>query len=247
MMKKDSFPKGVMNFFFSIAIVICCAGMIYALVIFVYNCNYLRLSMDRMIDNLIAKPDSFENWLNYEMKLQEIEANSISTNILTFLYTFLSGSLIGVATYFTKKSYDSIKQIQENKELLINLDSRTLFSNLYVYAQKTYFTMQVFSVSLDAIQDPAALSEFIDRYIPQLNEFINEMLLSFINGKNKIKSLSNEDKACLLKEINGIGNLVNKLRIPQPGNPLITNNSDDSIQTMWKEQLGNIRRILRDI
>lgn len=273
-MKSDhSHADKIVNFFFGLAMVICCLGMIYALIVFVTNCNYLRLSIDRLINNYYLFSNSqaiqntyeigvedisenihvnkfdqaayVENLIEYAMKLQELEANSVSTNVLTFLYTFLSGTLIGVATYFTKKNYDSIKQIKENKELLVNLDSRTLFSNLYIYAQRTHYTMQIFSVSLDTIQDFDALSNFINKYVPKLNDFINEMWVLFNNNRDKVKILNSEEKKRLLNELYGIGNLIDNLHVSETGHPLITNDNDDSAKEMWKERLEEIANILK--
>lgn len=272
MRKNKLITDTMINFYFGLAIVICCIGMVYALVVFVLNCNYLRLSINRMIDNYkifsdvqvnedfqneidsisdniqvskFSETNYIENLIGYAIKLQELEANSVSTNILVFLYTFLSGSLIGVATYFTKKSYDSIKQIEANKELLASLDNRTLFANLYIYAQRTHSTMQVFSVSLDAIRDDDALSDFIDKYVPTLNDFINEMRFLFNEKKENIKILGSEEKKHLINEIYGIEKIIDNLHVPQSGHPLITNISNDLTKEHWKEQLDSIRNILR--
>lgn len=209
--------------------------------------NFNEAGIDNKSNTLQDSPFSYENYIenliDYAIKLQELEANSISTNILTFLYTFLSGTLIGVATYFTKKSYDNIRQIKENKELLTNLDSRTLFYSLYMHTQRTYSTMQVFSVSLDAIQDNNSLSKFINKYVPELNVFINEMWHFF--KEENVKILSNKEKRRLLNEINEIENLIENLHVSLAHHPLIANSGNDFTKTAWKEQLDNIRTILK--
>ena len=276
MNKNNLFADKVINLFFCFAIIICCMGMLYALVVFVQNCNYLRLSVSHLVNNynsildLRIDNDTYNNaelesgyisekeqgnrfdqanyvesLIDYAIKIQQLEANSASNNILTFLYTFLSGSLIGVAAYFTKKNYDSIKQIEKNKELLASLDSRTLFSNLYMYAQRAYSTMHIFSISLDAIQDVDALSEIINKYVPILNDSINEMYLIFNNKKNDIKNLNIEEKKNLMNEVYGICKLIDNIRAPQTNHPLITNGSNDLVKEMWKEQLDNIKNILK--
>lgn len=92
-----------------------------------------------------------ERFIEYTMKLQELEAKTSSTNILTFIYTFLSGVLIGVATYFTKKNSDSVHQIKENKNLIESLNNQFLYDRFCTRAQRLYSTMQIFSISLDKV------------------------------------------------------------------------------------------------
>lgn len=251
-MKKVSIENKIVSCFFCISIIISCIGMLYALGVFVSNCRYVSYSINNLINNFsfnlpsniqtpvsIDKEVYVENLIEYAMKLQELEANSISTNILTFLYTFLSGTLIGVATYFTKKSYDSIKQIKENKELLINLDERTLYSSLCIYIQRTHSIMQVFCVSLDAIQDDVALNTFIDRSVPRLNDVLNETTTFFTNRKNEISILSGYQKDHLIKDINGVGDLIHMINIPQ--NSFIT----DDTKNMWQKQLKEIKKLIK--
>lgn len=226
--------------------------MLYALGVFIYNCSYVSFSTNNLINNFTSSlptngqtqanfdTDAYvEKLIEYAIRLQELEANSISTNILTFLYTFLSGTLIGVATYFTKKSYDSIQQIKENKELLMNLDGRTLYSSLYIYAQRTHSTMQIFSVSLDAIQDDNALSTFIDRSVPRLNDTINEMTTFFMKKKSEIKILGSDEKDHLINEINDVGSLISMLKVPQSS--VIT----DDTKNIWGKQLKEIKKLLK--
>ena len=252
LMKKSSPENKIVSGLFCVAIIISCIGMLYALGAFVYNCNYVSYSINNLINNYSSTlPSNIQTQVNidndvyveklieYAMRLQELEANSISTNILTFLYTFLSGTLIGVATYFTKKSYDSIKQIKENKELLINLDERTLYSSLYIYIQRTHSIMQVFCVSLDAIQDNDALNTFIDRSVPRLNDAINEMTTFFTNRKNEIRILSSDQKNHLIKEINEVGNLIHTINIPQ--HSFIT----DDTKNLWHKQLKEIKNLIK--
>ena len=250
-MKKKSSENKIVSFVFCFAIIISCIGMLYALGVFIYNCNYVSFSTKNLINNFTSSlptngqtqanfgTDAYvEKLIEYAIRLQELEANSISTNILTFLYTFLSGTLIGVATYFTKKSYDSIQQIKENKELLMNLDGRTLYSSLYIYAQRTHSTMQIFSVSLDAIQDDNALSTFIDRSVPKLNDTINEMTTFFIKKKSEIKILGRDEKDHLIKEINDVGSLITMLNVPQSS--IVT----DYTKKIWGKQLKEIKKLL---
>lgn len=61
---------------------------------------------------------SIKEALAYLERLKEIESTSVSTNLLTFLYTFLSSVLIGLGTFFMKKNVDNTRLICDSKELI---------------------------------------------------------------------------------------------------------------------------------
>lgn len=178
----------IVDLFFCIGIIICCGVMIYAVIVFAKNCAYTNFSTSKLADQFILSNTNSENdtaskqykdtqqktyneqLIAYATKLQELENNSTSTNLMTFLYTFLSGTLIGVAIYFSRKCQDSFQQISVNTELISNLDSQILFSNFYMHARHSYSTIQIFSVSLDAIENTDILSAYIQKNITQVNE-----------------------------------------------------------------------------
>ena len=264
--KFETITNGIVNLFFFIAVVICCIVMIYALFVFIGNCINTKNQINSLVNNHEklydiqtnkCSPDSteiqnesedldnayyIENLIDYTMKLQELESKSTSTNILTFLYTFLSGTLIGVATFLTKKGADNVKQIKEDKELITNLDGHTLFSNLYMYIQRTYSTMQIFSVSLDAIQNESDIERFVDKYVPKLNDLINAF--EKFAGQHDFEVLSAADKKKFVSEINEIGNLIHNLNIPD-NNMLITSAYNDITRTEWESQLDTIKKKLK--
>lgn len=278
MKKQDYFINNIVNILFCIAITTCCMVMIYALVIFISDCTYLKNTItdlangyDKVWDVQVTSSDIIDadigenaietddsdnigydklsqiNYMNslvdYIMKLQELEAKATSTNIMTFIYTFLSGALIGVATYFTKKSSDSIRQIKENKELITDLDSRTLFANFYMHAQRTYSTMQIFVLSLDSIQDDSILSGFIDRYVPKINDFMQEMAqFAKVNRENVCK-MNSEDQRRILEEINGIGNLIHYIH-SRNDNDLLSNQNNGA-KNIWEYQLRQVKKVLK--
>lgn len=78
---------------------------------------------------------SIKEALSYLERLKEIESTSVSTNLLTFLYTFLSSVLIGLGTFFMKKNVDNTKLICDSKELIeenknkIDKDSERINTN----------------------------------------------------------------------------------------------------------------------
>lgn len=59
-----------------------------------------------------------QNEIEYLERLKEIESTSVSVNLLTFLYTFLSSVLIGVGTYFMKKNVENTNIIKESKDCI---------------------------------------------------------------------------------------------------------------------------------
>ncbi len=250
--------KKPIDVFFEIAIFICCVVMIFALVIFALNCyelshtvNGLVYNYDKCVPAMAYTLDDnstsetyMENLIDYMLKLQELESKSASSNIITFIYTFLSGALIGVASYFTKKSADSVKQIQENKELIMNLDNRTLFSNFYMYAQRAYSTIQIFDLSLDAIQDRNVLKEFVNNNITKINSVINEINAFTKKNEVKIQQLTQLDKASIVDEINKIGMIINNMRVFENNNS-ITDIYNDFTRAEWRRQIDEIKKILR--
>ena len=259
-MKKPDYMSKIVDVFFSIAIIICCIVMIFSFFVLVNNSDYLANVMDRLVDvynrtqvsvtsdktihNKDLELDDqiyyMENLIEYTIKLQDIESKSTSSNVLTFIYTFLSGTLIGVATYFTKKSADSVKQIKENKELIADISKKTLYSNLCMYSQRTYSTIQIFSVSLDAAQNTIDLNSFVNKYVPRINEIIKEFDSFAKRNQHNIVTLDKEDKRNITEEINGTGTLIDNLEVPS-GNNLI----DDSKKEEWKDQLKNIKDSLK--
>lgn len=274
MKKKSYFIDKFVNILFCLAIITCCIVMVYALILFISNCGYLKSTISDLASNYDkiwsmqvtsssvvdtngnATDDSanidyeklnqisyMENLVDYTMKLQELEAKATSTNMMTFIYTFLSGTLIGVATYFTKKSSDSIKQIKENKELITNLDSRTLFANFYMHTQQIYSAIQIFVLSLDSIQDEQVLSCFIDKNVPRINDFMQEMVRFVKVNQENMSKMNDENQKCILREINGIGQLVNGLHSISCN--ALLNDKDNGAKSVWEEQLKQVKKILR--
>lgn len=259
--KFEIFTNYTVNIFFFIAILVCCIVMIYSLFVFINSCNdskeritelansymeqqVVQTSVGNITENMDVLSDNNERFIDYTMKLQELESKSASTNILTFIYTFLSGTLIGVATYFTKKSSDSVNQIKANKELIENLDVRILYSNFCMHTQQLYSTIQIFSISLDEVIIDHNADTFINKYLPRLNVLINDFKNFAEKYKNDVGMLSDLDKNSIITELNEIGNLINALHFPD-NNSVITNDSDDITRTEWKNQLNTIKKILK--
>ena len=119
--------NALLDVFFAIAIVICCGSLIFSVNSFISNMNNKTQITDSIVSFLgeeLTQQDMHnglntirESYVNrmfeYITKLQELEAKSVSTNILSFIYSFLSGTLIGVATYLIKKDATRIKEIEE--------------------------------------------------------------------------------------------------------------------------------------
>ncbi len=246
------------DIFFAIATFVCCIVMIFALIIFALNCYNLSCTITGLVDNynqylpVMGYPGDkinsdvayMENLIDYALKIQELESKSASSNVIAFIYTFLSGALIGVATYFAKKSEESVKQIQENKELIMNLDSRTLFSNLYMYVQRTYSTIQIFDLSLNAIQDRNVLEEFVNSNITKINSVINEINTFTLKNEANIRQLHQPDRKSIADEINKIGEIINRMRVFDSSDS-ITDIYNDSTRMGWKKQIEEVKGILR--
>lgn len=266
MERNNTVINKIIETLFGIAIIICCIVMVYALIIFTKNCTYLSNTTDRLLekyelgytnvssneevietyknmDDVSEKNDSEQTiytkeFLDYTMKLQELESQSASTNILTFIYTFLSGTLIGVATYLTKKSADSVKQIKENKELITNLDSRNLFSNFYMYVQQTMSMIQIFCLSIDTAKNK---DELINKYIPRLNELFNEFSKFAHSHRNNINILSRNDKKIIVDEINSIKSIIDDINVSKYNNPIISG----TVKLNWQSDLDVVKKLMK--
>ncbi len=256
--QKQRRSENLIDIFFGIAIFTFCIVSIFAFLILVWNCIDLSMTIKRLLTNYDqyvlamgvntqdtnANETYMENLISYTIQLQELESKSTSSNIITFIYTFLSGGLIGVATYLTKKCEKCVKEIQENKELIENLDSRTLFSNLYMYVQRTYSTIQIFDLSLNAIQDRNILEEFVNSNITKINSVINEIYFFTMKNEANIRQLHQLDKKSIVDEINKIGMIINNMRDFESSDS-ITEIYNVSTRMGWKKKIDEVKRILR--
>lgn len=73
---------------------------------------------DRNLDFNSSQRLDIQNEIDYLERLKEIESTSVSVNLLTFLYTFLSSVLIGIGTYFMKKNVENTNIIKESKDCI---------------------------------------------------------------------------------------------------------------------------------
>ena len=241
-MNNKGFNRAI-NVLFFIAIVICIVGLVYALVVFVNNSASIRLSFGDLIASFKAawtttdgmtKTD-IDQMMSYASRLQELQANAVSTNILTFIYTFLSGVLIGIATYFTKKNYDSLTQIIANKKQLDSLEGELLYATLYQNTIKINSALQIFSLSLTSLHDENTRSDYLNRSIPMLNTSIEEISRVFLASKESIKNMSDVRKGKLLQAIEEVANIV-KVNLPnQPSETLL-----QDAKSNWKTQIEDI-------
>ena len=98
--------------FFIIIMFLCLLIAILALGFFLYSQSTLNSMVDESVLNglKVSEDVSIEGYLNLQKQLQEIRSSAIETNTLTFLYQFISGTLIGVAGYLIKLSTDRLKE-----------------------------------------------------------------------------------------------------------------------------------------
>lgn len=77
-----------------------------------------------------------QNSIDYLERLKEIESSSVSVNLLTFLYTFLSSVLLGVGTFYMKKNVENTNLIQKSRELIEKNNSEIIEINKLVTSSR---------------------------------------------------------------------------------------------------------------
>ncbi len=180
--------------------------------------------------------------INYLERLKEIESTSVSVNLLTFLYTFLSSVLIGIGTYFMKKNVENTNIIKESKD----------------YIEKNKKEIQNCSNEIEEIKKAV---DFCSKQILDINNSIdlssiclhlqkismNASNISFaVNFDSKMSSVVSEtfDK--------GIYNKLIYICLPQLNEAMndmlaCCKNLQINTTALYKIQLDNIRKELGDI
>lgn len=235
--KSTKVSNHIVNIIFSIVLVFCIVSLSLSFMCFAINItstsNALKNTTDQIINYVsnspTDKPNSSddtinnynqqtikdtENIVNYLERLKEIESTSVSTNLLSFLYTFLSSVLIGIGTYYMKKNVENTKIIEDSKEQIekskekileinenissindniINSKLMLYMQNIQILTNNISFICEFDSNPLKVHKDENELYSYknlIYIYLPKLNENIREMLL-YCDG---IKSKSNNSK-----------------------------------------------------
>lgn len=155
---------------------------------------------DENLDLNSSQRLDIQNEINYLERLKEIESTSVSVNLLTFLYTFLSSVLIGVGTYFMKKNVENTNTIKESKDCIeknkkeieicskqiLDINNSIDLSSICLHLQKISMTASniSFAVNFDSKMSSGDLGTFdkgiynklIYICLPQLNEAMKDML-----------------------------------------------------------------------
>lgn len=127
MNNKEKCSGIIVNTIFIIVLIICVFSLLLSFMCFSINLTSTAKSIKNVSDEIISSISEdnsenkeeknndenldfnssqrldIQNEIDYLERLKEIESTSVSVNLLTFLYTFLSSVLIGIGTYFMKK------------------------------------------------------------------------------------------------------------------------------------------------
>ena len=154
-MKKNNQKFNIVNLFFTIAIIICILATIFSVISF--TLSYCQLSNEianinetitsdfndilkmlsknedntmELLEQIDLTNTQISGTISQLERLQEIEYEAVSHNILTFLYSFLCSVLVGIGTYYVnqcikyttdiKKAEDQISQNKNEVETLGN-------------------------------------------------------------------------------------------------------------------------------
>lgn len=145
MSHKEKHSGIIVNGIFIIVLIICVFSLLLSFMCFSINLTSTAKSIKNLSDEIISSisndnSDNIENEeeknedenldfnssqrldiqneIDYLERLKEIESTSVSVNLLTFLYTFLSSVLIGIGTYFMKKNVENTNIIKESKDCI---------------------------------------------------------------------------------------------------------------------------------
>ena len=105
----------VLDIIFYVVMGLCLIATGFALVFFIislFNSNSM-IAQSTISKLKLSEDISLEGYLKLQMQLQEIRSSAIQTNTLTFLYQFISGTMIGVAGYLIKISTDRVKDAEK--------------------------------------------------------------------------------------------------------------------------------------
>lgn len=134
----------IVDAFFLIALIICILGLVYSVIVFSGSiksnsdsfatmkqtlsqgfsemasnlsnqASQNNQDKDEILSKLSTIRTEFDLTIESLEKIQEFESTSNSKDLLTFLYTFTSGILIGIAAYFMKQGLKSVNQIKQSK------------------------------------------------------------------------------------------------------------------------------------
>ena len=154
-MNKNKQKFNIVNLFFTIAIVICILAIIFSVISFTLSYCHLSNEISNINETITSDfndilkilSENEENTMdvleqidltNAQIsgtisqleRLQEIEYEAVSHNVLTFLYSFLCSVLVGIGTYYVnqcikyttdiKKAEDQISQNKNEVETLGN-------------------------------------------------------------------------------------------------------------------------------
>ena len=154
-MKKNNQKFNIVNLFFTIAIIICILATIFSVISF--TLSYCQLSNEianinetitsdfndilkmlsknedntmELLEQIDLTNTQISGTISQLERLQEIEYEAVSHNVLTFLYSFLCSVLVGIGTYYVnqcikyttdiKKAEDQISQNKNEVETLGN-------------------------------------------------------------------------------------------------------------------------------
>lgn len=269
--------NALLDVFFAIAIVICCGSLIFSVNSFISNMNNKTQITDSIVSFLgeeLTQQDMHnglntirESYVNrmfeYITKLQELEAKSVSTNILSFIYSFLSGTLIGVATYLIKKDATRIKEIEEATNTIkktrihvikISRRSKQTINELKDAAEKTkkdtflvtmhskylqtHFLLVAMRYSIDSCKSQQEKKVVISNNLPQINDAINDIDLCIKKGKREMCALQLEEVKYLRHMVNELMEVVNSLNTPENA---LAFKDFDIVTSNWNLNLNSIK------
>ncbi len=142
MNNKEKCSGIIVNTIFIIVLIICVFSLLLSFMCFSINLTSTAKSIKNVSDEIISSISEdnsenkeeknndenldfnssqrldIQNEIDYLERLKEIESTSVSVNLLTFLYTFLSSVLIGIGTYFMKKNVENTNIIKESKDCI---------------------------------------------------------------------------------------------------------------------------------
>ena len=206
--------------------------------------NSIRVSI---LDD--SKIEYVEKLLEYATMIQELESQSSSNGIITFTYQFISGVLIGVATFLIKKATERANQISEVHKSLIdalksidNLNSQMIYSKMIAYTLRIHSSFQILRASLSN----GANEDKIGASITGINRSIRQLTYYMEKYDNELVALDYEHKNEVREELRELLIITEEIR--QANNPVLAKFEDSTQRgkgiSEWNNELAAILEIL---
>lgn len=269
MSNKEKHSGIIVNAIFIIVLIICVFSLLLSFMCFSINLTSTAKSIKHVTDEIISSisdDDSnntgneegknndenldfnssqrldVQNEIDYLERLKEIESTSVSVNLLTFLYTFLSSVLIGVGTYFMKKNVENTNTIKESKDCIEK--NKTEIKNCSNIIKENKKEIEICSKQILDINNSIDLSS-ICLHLQKISMTASNISFA-VNFDSKMSSggLETFDKAIYSKLI--------YICLPQLNEAMkdmldCCKNLKINTNPLYKKQLDNIRKELGDI